>query len=98
VDLSTDNIAVIVLVAVVVLDKIISTLKSRGIDLQLVSKQINDLYEWHNVNDTEGVKIWYVRRSLEDAINKLADNIDIQTKLWDRIDRRLEAIEKSVPS
>jgi len=94
VDLSTNSIAVIVLVIIVVLDKVLSMLKSRGIDLQLLSRQIDDLHQWHNVNDSEGVKIWYVRRSLEDAINKLADNIDIQTKLWDRIDRRLETIEK----
>lgn len=93
-DLSTNSIAVIVLVIIVVLDKVLSMLKSRGIDLQLLSRQIDDLHQWHNVNDSEGVKIWYVRRSLEDAINKLADNIDIQTKLWDRIDRRLETIEK----
>ena len=43
--------------------------------------QIQDLHEWHNKDDGEGVKIWYVRRSLEDAITKLSINIGLQTDI-----------------
>lgn len=49
-----------------------------------ISKQTEDLYTWHNISDEEGVKIWYVRRSLEEAIGKLADNIAEQTKLMSK--------------
>ena len=31
--------------------------------------------------ENNGVKIWYVRKSLEDAIVKLADNIAVQTEI-----------------
>ncbi len=46
--------------------------------------QLNDLHEWHNVRDNDGVPIWYVRRSLEEAINKLAENIAMQTQLFQK--------------
>lgn len=35
-----------------------------------------DLYNWHNVSDEEGVKIWYVRKSLEDVVDRLATTIE----------------------
>jgi len=76
-------------------DRIIAGLKSRGIDAVVMSKQLDDLWRWHNMEDSEGVKIWYVRRSLEDAIIELSKNIAAQTKLWDRIDRRLERMEET---
>ena len=34
-------------------------------------RQVNDLWVWHNKEDDDGVKVWYVRRSLENAIEKL---------------------------
>lgn len=37
---------------------------------------LKDLWNWHNHNDADGVKVWYVRRSLEVAVNRLADGIE----------------------
>ena len=92
-NVSADTVAIVILVVIVLLDKVLNSLKSRGIDLQLMSRQIDELWHWHNVEDSEGVKIWYVRRSLDDAILKLSHSIDVNTKLLDRIDRRLERLE-----
>lgn len=57
---------------------------------------LKDLHVWHAKEDEEGVKVWYVRKSLEDAVQRLADAID-------RIDRRdaehvavLQAVVKSM--
>lgn len=47
--------------------------------IKAIAKQTDDLYRWHDVRDNEGVPIWYVRKSLEKAINKLADNVEKQT-------------------
>ncbi len=51
-------------------------------------EQITELHEWHNKSDQDGVKIWYVRKSLEDtlkessvAISAIARNIELQTRL-----------------
>lgn len=49
--------------------------------IDIMAKQINELHEWHAVTDEDGVKIWYLRRSLENAIEKLTNNLDIQTQL-----------------
>jgi len=108
--MDTNLIAATVIVLIVVFDKALQMLKSRGIDLQKVSRQIenlhgwhddfpiliqqiNDLYKWHDVSDSDGTKIWYIKGSLEKAIERLAINIDNQTKAYGKIDRRLESIE-----
>ena len=44
--------------------------------------QVQALFDMHNQKDADGVYIWYVRRSLEDAINKLADDIQHQTNVF----------------
>lgn len=40
-----------------------------------------DLWRWHSLTDDEGVKVWYVRKSLEDSIHKLVEVVE-------RLDRR----------
>ena len=52
--------------------------------------EIRDLWKWHNVSDNEGVKIWYVRKSLEEAIEKLASNIEMQTEILRSMIDRIE--------
>ena len=42
---------------------------------------IKELHEWHSREDDEGIKVWYVRKSLGDAIDKIA-------AVMDHIDRR----------
>jgi len=59
-------------------DKFITTIDD-------IKYQNNEMYEWHNKNDAEGVKIWYVRRSLETAIEKLTESIAIQTNVLKEI-------------
>lgn len=49
--------------------------------IELAYRQISDLWQWHNMSDAEGVKIWYVRRSLEDAVVGLQESISEQTKV-----------------
>lgn len=50
-------------------------------------RQVNDLWVWHNKEDDDGVKVWYVRRSLENAIEKLAEAIDTQSNVLVEIHR-----------
>ncbi len=46
--------------------------------------KIKDLWDWHNKEDDEGVKIWYTRNSqIEDTLEKMTD-------ILDRLDRRDE--------
>lgn len=46
--------------------------------------KIKDLHDWHNVNDDEGVKLWYTRnKTVEDTLHKM-------TEILDRMDRRDE--------
>ena len=48
-----------------------------GIDLKLtdVERKTQDLHDWHAVKDSDGVPLWYVRRSLEESISKLEDSV-----------------------
>lgn len=40
-----------------------------------IQKKIEDLWEWHAVKDNDGVPIWYVRRTLEESINRLDKSV-----------------------
>lgn len=48
--------------------------KSR--DEKKMFEQIRLLYKWHDKDDDDGVKVWYNRRGLEDAIEKMAEAIE----------------------
>lgn len=61
-------------------------------DLESLSKQSEDMYEWHNKSDADGVKVWYVRQSLENALRDnakateaIARNIELQTRLLEEM-------------
>ncbi len=46
-----------------------------------IHQNIRELHQWHAKTDQDGVPVWYVRQSLEEAIVRLADNIEKQTEL-----------------
>lgn len=59
------------------------------------------MYDWHDKNDEDGVKIWYVRRSLEEAlqenvkaINILAKNSELQTRLLEDMVKQNKEMSK----
>lgn len=55
--------------------------------VEIIEKQTDDLHQWHAKEDDDGVKIWYVRRSLEDAMMKLAESMDRQTQVLAEVAR-----------
>jgi hypothetical protein len=63
--------------------------------LDVMSDQLEDLHEWHDKEDVDGVKVWYMRKSLEDAIIKLGENVDRQTRVLESQTHVLEAIARS---
>lgn len=54
-------------------------------DAALTKRYVSELYRWHDKEDDDGVKVWYVRQSLERAIERLAVAADAQTKLLEEI-------------
>lgn len=52
---------------------------------------IADLHAWHAKTDSEGVPVWYVRSSLEKAIDRLAIQLQKQTEASER---QIEAIAR----
>lgn len=44
-------------------------------DVRKTKSKIEILYDWHNVSDEDGLKVWYVKKSLENTIVKLSDAI-----------------------
>ena len=45
-----------------------------------VHKMTVDLHEWHDHSDADGVKVWYIRKSLEKAIFELSGAVDALNK------------------
>ena len=46
---------------------------SISISLLPIARQIDEMHAWHAVTDKDGVKIWYVRRSFYEAIERHND-------------------------
>ncbi len=44
--------------------------------IETMEIQVRDLHQWHDTRDSDGVFRWYVRSSLEDAIEKLIKTLD----------------------
>ena len=68
-----------------------------------LKNQVDDLYKWHDQRDADGVPVWYIRRSLEEAIVKLAasqeslaDCIKHQTSVLERLIHSQEEIKHSI--
>ena len=71
--------------------------KTNGACFDIATKeQIHQLYDWHNVTDGDGVKVWYVRRSLEKAVMKLSENIDNQTNVIRELTTVVKTLSKDI--
>lgn len=44
-------------------------------------QEVSDLHNWHNQRDADGSFVWYIKRALDEAMTKLADNIEKQTEV-----------------
>jgi len=56
-------------------------------------RMIKDLHEWHSKEDEDGVKIWYVRPSLAKSIDQLAEAIQSQNRIFERLIMKLDNTE-----
>lgn len=92
-EIDTESVGVWLIAGLLVVDKVLAALKARGIDLKKVAEQVDELHRWHDMADTDGVKVWYVRQSLEKTINKQTETIEKLCRTLDRMDRRLELAE-----
>lgn len=59
-----------------------------------IKDKVDDLYEWHNKTDADGVPLWYVRRSLEESIKDLGEKIYLQIEIQTEILRHMEKMEE----
>ena len=57
---------------------------------------LEDLHKWHDREDVDGIKVWYVRSSLEKSVDKLGDAIEHMTKNQDAQLRALERLCEEV--
>ena len=64
--------------------------------LDTLKHQTADLHEWHAVKDAEGVPVWYVRRSLEEAIKELSGNIARQTDIFSGLVTEIRLMSQKV--
>lgn len=72
--------------ALLVLREVFGFLKERvrythNAALEQMAKEVHEMHEWHAVTDEDGVKVWYIRRSLENTLDKLSHTLDAQTQL-----------------
>ena len=100
---NVNDVAIWGIMILLVVGKVLDTLKGRGIDLKKLCDQTSDLHRWHNKDDADGVKVWYIRKSFSDSVEKLASAIKVLASLAeqqkihnDAIKGQLGRIEKEV--
>jgi hypothetical protein len=66
--------------------------KEQKVRFDNLSKEVHTLYEWHDKDDQDGVKVWYIRQSLENvlrdnakAVAAIAKNSELQTRLLEEM-------------
>lgn len=59
-----------------------------------IKDKVDDLHEWHNKTDADGIPLWYVRRSLEESIRDLGEKIYLQIEIQTEILRHMEKMEE----
>jgi len=64
--------------------------------LRVIAKQTEELHKWHDQKDSDGVPVWYVRKSLEVAIGSLSTNIGEQTKVLASMINQMERMGHDV--
>lgn len=87
--------------AILVIREVFSFLKERARchqnkQMDVLAHQIAELHQWHAVTDEDGVKVWYVRRSLEQAIDKLTLTLDAQTQLLRELTTNMQETRRDV--
>ena len=70
------------------LKKLIEITQETCETVKAVARKTSELYNWHSIKDADGVPIWYYRRSMEDAIDRLQISIGKQTDVLVEISRR----------
>jgi len=86
--MDTNNLAQLsvgLIAAILVLREVFSFLKTRNGNnpvlkrLDEIDRRVQQLYDWHNVTDENGTKIWYAQRSMSRSVEKLSESIQAQT-------------------
>ncbi len=74
------------------IDNILDALKEQKTCIDNITKKTNIMYDWHDKDDQDGVKVWYIRQSLENvlrdnarAVAAIAKNSELQTRLLEEM-------------
>lgn len=57
-------------------------------DVRVIRDKVLELHRWHDQVDEDGVRVWYVRRSLERAVEHMAEATEQLTRLADELIRQ----------
>ncbi len=96
VELNAGTVGVFSLLLLFAVDRVMGFLKSRGVDLLKMARQIDRLDELHAKTDEDGVPVWYVRRSLEKALVELGAAIRHQTELLGQLTQEIKETRRDV--
>lgn len=77
-------------------DEIYHLAQGMELHLSFIRDRIEDLYKWHDKEDDDGVKIWYVRRSLEHNIKKLPITLEKQRELMETMSAVFDRVQSDV--
>lgn len=93
-------VAGLVALAIGLMEIIKGIIKKFGTDKSSLIEEeriwLRELHEWHNKEDSDGVKVWYIRQSLADAFASFAKSVDAQTRALEAISNKLTSLEVKI--
>ncbi|KKN63498.1 hypothetical protein LCGC14_0500880 [marine sediment metagenome] len=74
---SGEDYGILILLIVVIFREVREIFRSffQAAKYNKMASQVKDLHVWHNVHDSDGTKLWYVKGSLEKSIRQLTTAI-----------------------
>lgn len=94
------------ILALMILKETFSFLKFRGSEqpheirqkiydtLNTMKFQISELHQWHNIEDADGIKLWYVSSGFRKVITSIDENIVKNTIVLEKVARELRSMRE----
>ncbi len=64
---------------------------------QEIGRQVAELHKWHDKTDQDGVPVWYVRSTIEQAILALSANVEKQTDVFRELANEIRGTSRRKP-
>lgn len=79
-----------------VVEELVAETKYRNDRAEKIYDKVNWLYDIHHKFDDDGVPIWYVKKSVDKAIESIAKSIETQTQILQKLFEEVKDVRRDM--